>query len=127
MEILPGRPAISNTFFKIAIARGDIERDHFSRIRNGESLLGMGIPACFVSQIARDGLCPSVGICAEGWLKILITHDDSGIEFLETVGAYAMGKVSLRMISDIQLNLLPVTFVVPYLLAGCADREQSGQ
>ena len=50
-----------------------------------------------------------------------------GIQPLEALWANAVSKLSLGVLADIGFHLLPVALVVPYLLTGRADWEQSAE
>src|SRR3972149_1611308 len=50
-----------------------------------------------------------------------------GIEPLRTLGADAVGEFRVRMFADVLLKNVPVSLVIPDLLAGCADRQQPAQ
>src|SRR3990172_3633483 len=50
-----------------------------------------------------------------------------GIEPLRALGADAVGEFRVRMFADVLLKNVPVSLVIPDLLAGCADRQQPAQ
>jgi hypothetical protein len=49
------------------------------------------------------------------------------IMFFDTVGAYTMAEISFRVIRNVSLQLIPIPFVIPYLLATSAHGEQAAQ
>jgi hypothetical protein len=50
-----------------------------------------------------------------------------GIEFLCALGTKAVAELSFGMFADILLQLVPVPFVIPYLLTGSTDRQKPAQ
>ena len=49
------------------------------------------------------------------------------IKLFYTFRAYAMAKISFRVIRNVSLQLIPIPVVIPYLLARSTHGEQSAQ
>ena len=50
-----------------------------------------------------------------------------GIERLHAGWTNAMAKIRVGVLSDVGLNLVPIAFVVAYLLAGGADGQKAAE
>jgi hypothetical protein len=50
-----------------------------------------------------------------------------GIQFFHALGTKTMAEFGFRVVADINLHLLPVPGVVPYLFAVCANRHYTTQ
>jgi hypothetical protein len=49
------------------------------------------------------------------------------IKLFYTFRAYAMAKISLGVIRNISFKLIPIAFVIPYLLARSTHGQQTAQ
>jgi hypothetical protein len=58
---------------------------------------------------------------------LLVIPIELRIEYLGTIWANAMTEFHIRMILDIDLNLLPIALIVAYSFAGGAYGQQAGQ
>jgi hypothetical protein len=66
-------------------------------------------------------------LTAEGLRGPLLLWEIIGIEVLGTFGAEPVTELRIGMFHDIHLDHLPVPFVVPYLFAFGADRQDAAQ
>ena len=46
------------------------------------------------------------------------------IKFFDTIRADTVTEFRFRMLFDIQLDLFPVSLIIPYLFTGCTDRQE---
>ncbi len=80
-----------------------------------------GSPAGTAGQRYAAGCCVSAILRLTGFLIKV------GVQFAGAFGAYAVAEAGIGVFPYVGFYLLPVAFVVPYLLAACANRQKAAQ